>query len=542
MSGTYGDVELDGLDIPAVALPRRAKTYDTTKYKKRKMTKATTTAAAPPREWWEEWEDEKLAGRTYNPNSAPVERFHQAAADFQRLRTFPASLQELWDHFRRFAGVLESVKATYAEEHENTSKFLLGKEQSRLPKPKTEDVQKIAEISPLKKENNAGIFLRDPELAVRVFLSSYMKAKGLIWKERFLVYAPHLLRFFVTYLLQNSVLPDHSRSLNTAMEVIDYAAKELLCTVKISAALPDGFAVACRSQWGRRADGCVVVDEDDAEPDAKRVKLDVESEPPAADADMSSTWGSGGWGSGQWGAQSPDTIFPAYPATTNLPSDESPANTPTKLDSWAPTGIPSLLSLFGPTALPLTHVPGLVEWSVRRIASIIAPEAICSHDENCECCEATMDPDSSPVPDPDCDVPSTPAPDAVERSITRHMAHVEMVPWPAWDGDAEAGQPRLLRGARGEVVGDTVDDAGVYEGADGGVEHDVLVDNITLLLDPAAAETLCVGMGLGGTWVQLAQVGGETKLKKEKSKGTVQKTRYWYLEEFVVVLPSYWTA
>jgi hypothetical protein len=71
MSGTYGDVELDGPDIPAVALPRRAKTYDTTKYKKRKMTKATTTAVAPPREWWEEWEDEKLPGRTYNPY-API--------------------------------------------------------------------------------------------------------------------------------------------------------------------------------------------------------------------------------------------------------------------------------------------------------------------------------------------------------------------------------------------------------------------------------------------------------------------------------------
>jgi hypothetical protein len=94
--------------------------------------------------------------------------------------------------------------------------------------------------------------------------------------------------------------------------------------------------------------------------------------------------------------------------------------------------------------------------------------------------------------------------------------------------------------------------------------HDMLKDDITLLFDQRVAETLCVDMGLGGTWVQLARCAdlappsavasgesgsaevGSTRPKKKKALTKAQKERrglrYWYLDEHMMVLPSYWVV
>jgi hypothetical protein len=460
------------------------------------------------------------------------------------------------------------------DEDQDGSKFVPGEDQSpsdQVYEMKADDAE-IEEIAVVKKEDNADIFLRDPERGVKVFLSSYMKSKGLIWCDRrgnlransaefiilhrkklYLVYAPHLLRFFVNYLLQNNVLPEQTPGLKAALQVVDLAAKELTRSVAISAALPDGFAIACQGHWGRKADGCFIHDSDDdvVEPDTKHAKLDVEPATPLSDdkqPDAEMPHGAGRWGSSEWGAHDghSSTVFAAAnepdaplcedkqpdvdmawgnnggwgssewgasDAPLSTATNDCPSVAPIEMDSWTPAAVPSLLSLLGPTALPLTHTPGVVEWSVRRIKSISAPQT---------------------APEPEPAVVDECAADAVERHLARRMTRVEMVPWPRWDGDTELSQPRILKSSRDRDAGA---DAGVGPGV-----HDLLADTITLLLGPAAAETLCVGMGLGGTWVQLARESGDVRDNDGKSESAVRKRMHWYLEDFIVVLPSYWTA
>jgi hypothetical protein len=54
-------------------------------------------------------------------------------------------------------------------------------------------------------------------------------------------------------------------------------------------------------------------------------------------------------------------------------------------------------------------------------------------------------------------------------------------------------------------------------------------------------------MGLGGTWVQIARVqdfaeeGAKKKKKKKKGKSKKVADRYWYIDELLMILPSYYT-
>ncbi|KAJ7243644.1 hypothetical protein C8J57DRAFT_1365554 [Mycena rebaudengoi] len=604
------EVERDGLGIPTIALRVKHDTDVSKTNPDRKKKTGKEAAALRPgfsKNWWEDWlEGEELRNHgPYNINSAPVDRFHQAASDFQKYRRFPpmaTGVQSLWDQFRIFAGLLgttpvwhkASDKANEDEEasdddfeHDNSNlaNNQSGSGEKRFPqrvrprapyelygeKPTVvesdEQIQALLAAARAKKEDKVEIFLADPERAIKVFLSSYMKYQGLIWYDRNLVYAPHILRFFVNYLLRNNVLPDKTseRSLKAAIQIIDAAAKELPLTSKISKVLPDAFAMACQSLWGRKADGGLALSESDedsitGEPDAKRVKLDMDPDaafesvlkaenielikaedvvPTDADA-TADPRADDSWGSGAWGSDDPSS------STGPADGNESWGGAPAAMD-WSPAEVPSLLSLLGPTTLPLTHAPGVVEWSVRRIKSIVAP------------------PHVPPKPTPAGDGDDWEAdPDAVERDLEGRMYRVEMAPWPEWDSvdsDPELSRPRILRSSHGAVVtADAVADADAVPAPPTAVKpHNALEDKIYILLDPALADTLSVGMGLGGTWVQLARLQdrvdsaaageGEEAAKKTKKKKNLTKAqkekrglRYWYLDELMMILPSYWTA
>ena len=122
------------------------------------------------------------------------------------------------------------------------------------------------------REEKISIFLSDPEKAVRIFLSSFMREHGLIWyvkfsaivsydclicgsrTERNLIYAPRLMSFFLAFVLRNRVFPEsvYQRSLKRALETIEWAKKELPLTHKVGQSIPDAFNEACRECFGRQ--------------------------------------------------------------------------------------------------------------------------------------------------------------------------------------------------------------------------------------------------------------------------------------------------
>ncbi|KAJ7608871.1 hypothetical protein DFH06DRAFT_1376952 [Mycena polygramma] len=186
-----------------------------------------------------------------------------------------------------------------------------------------------------------------------------------------------------------------------------------------------------------------------------------------ADADWSTSDGDdGGWA-------------PAAPAVTGWQLPHSSA---------------TLLVLLGPSTLPLTHAPGIVERSVRRIISVHAPAP------------------NSLEPRADTRVGAR----AVEQALRARYCAVELAPWSDWDG----------------------------EGSD---TFKVQEKNITLLVDPAAAAYLRVGMGLGGVWVHLQRsdgggAGDEREKERDADGAKAGGQGLWYVDKIMWVLPSYWIA
>ncbi|KAJ7184769.1 hypothetical protein C8R46DRAFT_983906 [Mycena filopes] len=640
------DIEKDGLGIPTVPLRVKHDTdvSKTNPNRRRKTAKELAEAAragGARKEWWEDWEEgEDLRNHgPYNMNSARVDRFHQAAADFERYRKFPpmsTNVRWLWDQFRIYSGltgttpVWQKASEKAAQEAAAAAASAGGGElsdddfdddeddsqsQSKSPqngekrfpprlRPRApyelygqapvvvednDEIRALLDSARAAKEERAAEFLDDPARAVRVFLSSYMRNQGIVYSDRNLVYTPHLIRFFVNYLLRNRVFSDDKaaeRSLKTALETIDDAAAELPLTAKLAKALPDEFSSACRGWWGRRTDGAM--DPTGAEIDAvfesvlkeENVEVirqaDVPSPPPAADDDeLDSSIESA---TPVTPASEPEEHGAAYDpeAFTPAPEDsaawENGGEAPNPEVQWAPPAVPTLDAL-GLGALKHSHTPGLVEWSVRRVKAIHFPAGTASDAKPKAAEEVEADPE------------------AVERALEAAFARVVLGPWLGWDvpsastpgvdsgaGAAAENAPRILGSSRGTVVSPTSLPAfaslpsstspaattpapgpapQVQLGPGGLKPHNPLQDDVTLLLDPAVARTLSQGMGLGATWVQLARLqdlpsspaspdaapapAGKAK-KLTKAQKERRALRYWYLDEQMMVLPSYWLA
>ncbi|KAF7353358.1 hypothetical protein MSAN_01524300 [Mycena sanguinolenta] len=596
-SADDGEVEKDGLGIPTIQLRVKHDT-DISKTNPERVRKKEVRGGGFRKEWWEDWaEGEDLRNHgPYDVNVARIDRFHQAATDFQKYRKFPpmsTNVQWLWDQLRIFSGLLASTPVWHKvsdktaedaddfdddfEDDDSGSKSVYqgGPGERRYPprpRPRApydrygkaatvveddEDIRKLLDDARAVKEDKLVVFLDNPARSIQVFLSSYMTYQGIIYADKNLTSAPHLLRFFVNYLLRNKVLPDKTctRSLQQSLEVIDKAAVELPLTSKLAKVLPDVFGEACQGCWGGRGENPLdsgaraAVDADAAfesilkEENVEVIKLGADEGPMPETADAPDNV--------------PETVT-AAPETDAAAAASWENNGSAAETDWAlphPSSRPSLLSLLGPTALPLTHAPGIVESSVRRIKSVVMP------------LEANPNPNASATEDAE----------AVERVLEGRFARVVMAPWVDWDPESPA---RILRSSVGAVatpvIAPAVPDVPSSDSAPadadpplgpGGLKpHALETDDITVLLDPEVARTLCVGIGLSGTWVQLARqvdlpaaaapaeedVNEENEAKLEKNpkpkkKKTLTKAqkerrglRYWYLDEHMMVLPSYW--
>jgi hypothetical protein len=227
----------------------------------------------------------------------------------------------------------------------------------------------------------------------------------------------------------------------------------------------------------------------------------------------SDAWGAigdgGKWGpaddNDEWGADSAPLSF--APEVTE-PSWLSPP--------------PSLTSLLGPTSLPLTHSTGIVESSTRRIKAIHLPMK-----------------DKAKIKGDRVEM--------VEDELERRFARVVMSPWGREESDIP--KPSIRKTSRGAVV---MPD-GEVEGSGPGKPHNPYEDDIVLVLEPAVLNTLSLGMGLGGLWVQIVreEVDAENEAPKKsnakrgkKGKGPLDELsgNYWYLEELMGIFPSYFMS
>ncbi|KAF5388292.1 hypothetical protein D9615_000822 [Tricholomella constricta] len=618
----------------------------------------TSTSTGMRKEWWEMWmqnEDLKMTG-PYNPHTSSLDRLYEAAADFRKTRTWPpgpTGIAAAWDQFRLFVGLLSNTPVwtrtdkAPQEENENENDSDSGDDEAEaefegkentiveaqferggaaaaaaaapkknparararppyalygvepIPVGSDEEVKALLNGENARREEQMVEFLNDPELKIKIFLSSYMRKQGLIWSDKNLINIPHLLGFFIRFLLRNRVFPevDFERAFKRSLNVIEVAQKELILTSKIPKQLSDDLNKAFRACWGQKADGYKPVapaeaeeekkvtpeetkdDDANVERDAKRIKLDTdvteaapedddvkmavekfEEELKAAnvevikvddnvllknaeklegirdnlnpDIDALPTWAadSEGWGNNDdtWGDAENDVVDQWKPVVVD----------------WTPPAPHTLFPWLGPTALPLTHTAGVVECSVRRIKSFTAPPA--------------------PGTLPKSPVSAEPEPDAVDVELSRHFAKVVLGPWAGWDAASDdmphMAVPRILETSRGPINGVVGEDGKVgpvpvQPDSNGeGKEkedvperrvrpHDPLNDDITVLVEPAVLPMLSAGLGLGGTWVQIAReedFGAERK-KKKKGKSKKVATRYWYIDELMLILPSFHT-
>ncbi len=334
-----------------------------------------------------------------------------------------------------------------------------------------------------------------------------------------------MLGFFVKYLIVNNVWPECKASLDRSQSIINIASQELICTSKISKALPDDLNYAFRDHWNINPDvfygDPVPNDDSDTEtPEAKRLKVDPEA---AAEFEQSLK-------DANLDLIKPEDMEEAIVAEErgeeaseferNVDDGAAPAPQSHGDDSieqdWSR---PGLMALLGPTAFPVTHTTGIVEQSMRRIADIIPPPK-----------------DAPPLPHA-----KDPSPEAVEAGLERRFTKVVLSPW--LGSNTGSDEPTILSFSKGPVLGkdDIVGDAP----SSGPKPHNPWKDNITIFVSENAAKELRVGMGLGGSWIQMARqqdFESQDDKKKKKKKGKKSDDRFWYMCSLMTVLTSYHLA
>lgn len=276
----------------------------------------------------------------------------------------------------------------------------------------------------------------------------------------------------------------------------------------------------------------------------------VEEVTPIVDAinDVPEGWGN--WGDaneGDWGSSTG-----AWSQDNNgqTASAEDWDQTTSAAD-WLATSAPKLTDVLGgPTTLPETHAPGVVESSMRRIKAVLKPgEGVAEKYLGGEVRFDSRDPEE------------------MEAQLGRRFLRVVLEPWLYTDVRQDAGDSSRGRVERRIPAPHVHRVPGMGLPMSGGRRitkaHNMLGDDITILIDvegPKGAETIelfekAVGMGLGGYFIELARINDFEVDKDDDSdiemedwderadagEGGNDWRRYWYMEELTRVYPSYWS-
>jgi len=136
----------------------------------------------------------------------------------------------------------------------------------------------------------------------------------------------------------------------------------------------------------------------------------------------------------------------------------------------------------------------------------------------------------SPAVETEDTTPGSPASEEEER-LYRRFGKLVLGPWIGWDCGKETNldKPTILSRSRAPIKAEGEGSQAV-EGA-----HDPYKDNITVLIEPSSLETMIIGVGVAGTWVQITRadadgnpVGGGRDM--------------WYMESVTQVIPSFYLA
>ena len=369
-----------------------------------------------------------------------------------------------------------------------------------------------------------------------------------------------MVSFFLRYLIRNRVFPEpeYERPIKRALEIVQLARVELPNSWKMGRALPDTFSDGCKGLWGPMQLMWLVPEDTSPdtsnEPEAKRQKLDhsedVEQQGPerssvvevGADADITTAetdtafveggWGTAvggeepeGWGATQesWGdISAPATAEGDEGATDELNPPIWDASTVEIQATWDLQPL-TLLPVMGPTALPLTHTTGVVEQSTRRIVRIDPPRQ------------------------PRLLAQNTTTAEAVEEDLACRFARLILAPWEkldkrTYEGGTDVLPPSILSTSRGPVV--LEEEEG--EGGDGKSvprAHRPWKDEVAVLVDPTLTDILLVGMGIGAIWVEIVrdkEAEESSAGASKKGKGKKEVPKYWYMEQLVHQLPSFY--
>ncbi|KAK0491572.1 hypothetical protein IW261DRAFT_1556718 [Armillaria novae-zelandiae] len=493
---TADRVERDALQIPTIAL-KSPHSKDICKTNAQSgwgdTEESRSIGAEGILEWWNVWEDmeRRVHPGGYNDRLPPQARVQDAANDFIRARRkrhpIPQKVNELWDQIQLHLGLLV----------ESTSESVSPQSDSNPNGPSRDDEEDDDVSGTNNNENRNLTFFENPAQSITMFLSYYVINQGWHLDDEKLREIPRLLGFFVKYLIVNNVWPECNASLDRSQSIIDVASQELICTSKFSKALPDDLNYAFRDHWNINPDAFYgdPVPNDDSNTDTPTAEfeqsmkdadldlIDPEDMEEAIEAEEGGDLGTENEQNADDGA---------------APASQSPEDDSVEQD-W---GRPGLMALLGPTALPITHTTGIVEQSMRRIVDVIPPPK-----------------DASPLPHA-----KDPSPEAVEAELERRFTKVVLSPW--LGSKTGSDEPTISTLSKGPP-------------------HNPWKDNITIFVGENAAKELRVGMGLGGSWIQMARQQDfeiQDDKKKKKKKGKKSDDRFWYMCSLMTVLTSYHLA
>lgn len=564
---TGEEIEVDALGgLPTVKVLSDEEVVQRNKDRKRRRNagqSADATGRIVP--WWEEWEEGENARTTSEPielRKSLIDRVHQATDDFRIGRTWPplsSGVRALWDHFRLYIGLLSSLpiyrKVKKSKGNTDMTCEGGGDASDNDDSPKAKQINLNIIQDPLEQiahpgkqlEPNDGeadimarlleTFLEDMEKSIKVFMSSYMRDKGLIWSERNLFIAPTVLHFFLRFMQRNGVFAGfetHTENLNRAVAVAELAIRELPLTARVARVLPGMFDAACKECWGHKGslsmyisttldseDGYTGTDtpassavgtfEEVLEADhAEIVSSDVVLDSLTAKEVLDDTFGVD------------DGVNVSLPPADDPWAAAITAGQNTTV-SWTDVKVDSLLTFLGPTQLPLTHTAGVVEFSTRKVKEIMLPEATNSI----------------------LDTPSA----AIEQELGSRFARIVLEPWVRTPTDEllDIVRPIITSSSRGAVIKDPFADIiDVSETRSPSDPYNPCHDNLTILIDPTSVDCFHVGLGLCGTWVQIARCEDVESSVTPVDQSTPHVGKhprdcFWYLEDVVSIFPSFYT-
>jgi len=120
---------------------------------------------------------------------------------------------------------------------------------------------------------------------------------------------------------------------------------------------------------------------------------------------------------------------------------------------------------------------------------------------------------------------------AVEEKLYMTFGKIVLGPWIGWDCGKETilDKPTILSRSRGPVKTKGENSPGTENA------HDPYKDNITVLVAPAVLETMIIGVGIAGNWVQI--------VRADEDGNPIDGGRdIWYMEQVTQVIPSFYLA